>query len=86
MAFPPKPKKSALTSLASAFGKGGGADEAEADAAPEAPASGLEVSEYGAAFDAFANAIGIPEDKKAAAQAALKQVVSACMRDGGDEE
>ncbi len=77
--------KNRLTSLATTFGKGGHVDE-EADTEP-APASGADVSEYGAAFDSFANAVGIPENKKAAAQAALKQFVSACMReDSGIEE
>ncbi len=80
--FPPK-KKSALTSLAVSFGKGGGKDEAEIDAAPESSPDDL--TGYGAAFESLASALNIPSDKQAAAKAALKQFVSACMSEESAE-
>lgn len=41
---------------------------------------------HGAAFDAFARAAGIPADRKASAEKALKQFVYACMEGKPEEE
>jgi hypothetical protein len=41
---------------------------------------------HSAAFDVFASAVGIPEERKASAMSALKQFVQSCTRDYGDKE
>lgn len=41
---------------------------------------------HSAAFDVFASAAGIPEERKASAMSALKQFVQSCTRDYGDKE
>jgi hypothetical protein len=74
-----------------AFGKGKpGASKppshAEPDLTePDADEDDVDVSggEHAAAFDAFAEAAGIPPEQRGAAESALKQYVEACMRDYG---
>lgn len=71
----PPEKKSMIV----AIGVGKPKAEGDEDAAPESS----EDPGATAAFDAFASAAGIPEEKKAAAMSALKAFISCC---GGTDE
>jgi len=51
--------------------------------APESEPDMGDMSAHDAAFDSFADAVGIPEEKRASAGAALKQYVRACMQEYG---
>lgn len=46
----------------------------------------MHMSGHEAAFNSYANAVGIPEDKRPAAMAALKQFVQSCMGEYGPEK
>ncbi len=53
----------------------------EADEADDEAAEAEESSGHGVSFDALANALGIPQEKRASARAALKLFIKSCVRD-----
>lgn len=92
-AFEPKKKGGSddmLLALMSKGGKKSGApmpmgkdDEEEYDLESDPDEADDDTSDSGMAFASFADALGIPEEKRPGAEAALKQYISACTR--GDD-
>lgn len=82
-----KPHGALVALLAAGRPKAGGGEEDEEDYdQSEDDEMGEGLSEHDSAFASLANAMGIPEEKRGSAKAALKQFVRACMREYGSEE
>ena len=78
-------KKAKSSLVAIAFG----APDPKKKSSPDAPVAGEDSGgdAHAAAFASFADAMGIPPEKRARAQAGLKQFVKSCMESGyADEE